>query len=314
MLNRRHIRIKVLQALYAYFQSEKNDLVSGEKELLFSLNKVEELYAYLFDLMAELHFLAQRKMEEGKKRRMATELDLNPLTKFVDNAMLKLIRDNKALSSKRADHKVSWTQEDDLVRAVFKELVETDFYKAYLNEPETSFDLDREFVIKMFKQLIANNERIQDHLEDKSIYWIDDLDLIASMIIKTMKKWEATDNDYVEILPLYRDKEDLVFAKTLYRNVISDSESLDALIKEKAKNWDIDRIALMDMLVMKLAVTEAKQFKNIPTKVTMNEFIEIAKFYSTPKSKSFINGILDNLFSELTESGEISKMGRGLME
>lgn len=314
MLNRRHIRIKVLQALYAYFQSEKDDLVKGEKELLFSLNKVEELYIYLFDLMAEIHFLAERKIEEGKRRRIATDLDLNPNTKFIDNGLLKVIRNSKALSAKRSEFKLSWDNENDMVRAMFKQLVESDFYQEYLADPIKSFDQDRDLVIKMFKQIIVNSESLQYHIEEKSIYWIDDLDLVSSMIIKTMKKWSANEDEFVAILPLYRDKEDIDFAKKLYRNVISESNKLDKLIKEKTKNWELERIALMDMLVMKLAITEAKEFKNIPTKVTMNEFIEIAKFYSTPKSKSFINGILDNLFSELKASGEITKIGRGLME
>jgi N utilization substance protein B len=314
MLNRRHIRIKVLQALYAYFQSDKNDLVKGENELLFSLNKVEELYIYLFDLMAEMHFLAERKIEEGKRRRIASDLDLNPNTKFVSNAILKTIRNSKALSAKRADFKLSWDNENDLVRLLFKHLTEADFYAEYLNDPVKSYEQDKDFIIKMFKQIIVNAESLQYHLEEKSIFWVDDLDLVSSMIIKTIKKWTAEDDEYVAILPLYRDKEDIFFAKSLYRNVISESDYLDKLIKEKTKNWELERIALMDVLVMKLALTEAKEFKNIPTKVTMNEFIEIAKFYSTPKSKSFINGILDNLFTEMKASGEITKLGRGLME
>ena len=304
-----------MQALYAYFQSDKSDLVAGEKELLKSLQKVEELYTYLFDLLAEIHFMAERKLEDGKRKRLATQDDLNPNTKFIDNTALKFIRNSKHLSIKRADYKLSWEQEKDLVYKLYRSIKEDELYISYLNDSVKSNKQDVEILIQLFKKLIVNNELVQSHIEEQSIYWINDLDLVASMMIKTMKKWVDTDKDSeAEMLPLYRDMEDQKFAKELFRKTIKESSNLEELIKARTKNWEIERIALMDNIIMKLALVEAKTFNNIPTKVTLNEFIEIAKFYSTPKSKNFINGILDELFKELTNSGKIKKTGRGLMQ
>lgn len=315
MVNRRHLRIKIFHALYAYFQHSKDSLEKGEKELFFSISKMREMYLLLMLLFEEVAKFAEKRIEEQKKKRLPTEEDLNPSTKFVDNRMIALLSENDALKLARENEKYSWSNQEDLIKQIYRFLIDAEEYKAYMDSGESSFKEDQQLVVTLFKKHIVNFEPLQHHFDENSIFWADDLDLVSSMVIKTLKMFKASSGAGQPILDLYKDPEDEVtFVKMLYRKTVALSDESEKLIKEKAENWDMDRIALLDMILMKMAITEARTFEQIPLKVTLNEYIEISKFYSTPKSNTFINGILDKLFTELKSTGMIKKIGRGLLE
>lgn len=315
MLNRRHLRIKIFHALYAYFQRSKDSLEKGEKELFFSISKMREMYILLMLIFVSMARFAEMRMEEQKKKRLPTEQDLNPNRKFIDNRVIQMLRDNNVLNAAIEKEKITWSDQPELVKKLYLMLESSEEFQNYMNSGEDSFEEDRQAVVNLFKKLVVNYEPLQNYFEDKSIFWIDDLDLVSSMVIKTLKMFDAESSPGQELLDLYKDPADEVdFVRTLYRQTVVQSEENEALIKEKAENWDMERIALLDMILMKMALTEAREFAQIPVKVTLNEYIEISKFYSTPKSNTFINGILDKLFAELKEKGLIRKIGRGLIE
>lgn len=315
MLNRRHLRIKVLQALYAFFQDEEAEMGKAERQLMFSVTKFHELYIYLLAILQRLHLLRVEKMEMARKRRVPTDEDLNPNLRFVENPFLVELSANKALNKAVETYKIQWDEDRlAIVKDAYQKMLGLPEYQGYMSgEGEMN---DQQIVTKVLKECIANNELIQHHLDEMSIFWVDDLDLASSMAIKTIKAWKKVEEEGKgEVLGLYKDeKEEKDFVEKLFRNTILESAEHEELIGEKTKNWDLDRIAYMDMLLMKMALTEARTFKSIPTKVTMNEYLELSKYYSTPKSNAFINGVLDKLFAEMKEDGRIKKIGRGLLE
>lgn len=314
MLNRRHLRIKILQALYAFEQSKSKDIAPAEKRLMESIEKMYEMYLFLMLIMLEIRDVAADRIEEGKKKRLPTEADINPNRRFVNNRLLAQLSENLDLKNFSEKAKVNWMGEGELVRRLYRFFIETNEYKAYMDSDEDSYEADKEVVIRTFKRHLINHESLQYFFEEKSILWSDDLDIVASMVIKTFKSFSEDSDPTHELLPLWKDPEDeKPFVKTLFRKAILQSKEHEALIKKHTDNWEIERIALMDMLMMKMALTEAREFKQIPVRVTLNEYIEISKYYSTPKSSNFINGILDKLFAEMQEEGTIKKIGRGLI-
>ncbi len=314
MLNRRHLRIKILQALYAFEQSKDNNISRAEKELFHSIQKMYDMYLFLMLVMVEIRGVAESKIEEGKKKRLPTEEDMNPNMRFVDNRLLKQIDENKALQSLAEKAKINWMGEGELIRRLYRSVIETEEYKDYMAAEENSYKADKEVIIRIFKRHLINHESLQYFFEEKSIFWIDDLDIVASMVIKTFKSFDEKSDEFTPLLPLWKEPEDeKAFVKALFRKTITQSEEHQALIKSHTDNWEIERIALMDILLMKMALSEVREFKQIPVKVTLNEYIEISKYYSTPKSNTFINGILDKLFTEMTDEGTIKKIGRGLI-
>jgi N utilization substance protein B len=315
MLNRRHLRIKVLQALYAYFQAKEDNFNNAEKELTRAVDKINDLYLFLLLSFSEIKSVAEEKIEDNKARKRATAEDLNPNLRFVENKLFLALDSSKELRRRAEEAKVSWIGDDnrEMFKKVMNAIRENETYFAYINsEEEQTLALDLEFAITIFKEEIANSPLIFHFLEEKSIHWMDDIDLTCSMILKTLKS--VKEDGSIDILPLFKDPEDEIpFLKTLFRKTISNDMENTAIIEELTKNWDIDRIAKMDILLMKMAITEFQEFNNIPTKVTLNEYIEISKFYSTPKSNAFINGILDNAIERLNKDNKINKIGRGLM-
>lgn len=315
ILTRRHIRIKVLQSLYAYFKSDNDNYIAGEKELFFSMNKMYDMYILYLLVFDELVKLAENRIEEGKKKRLPTEADLNPSLNFIQNKIFKLISENRDINSKSELRKLNWVNEEDALKKLFKEVRESELFTDYLALENPSFEDDRVFATKLFKKIIANFEFIHHLFEEKSIYWVDDIDLVCSMVLKSIKSFTESSDEFENILSLYKENDDEEeYAKILFRKTIDQDEENTKIINERTKNWEVERIASMDVLLMKMALTEAREFSQIPVKVTMNEYIEVSKFYSTPKSNVFINGILDKVFADMKKSGEISKIGRGLME
>ena len=314
MLNRRHLRIKILHAVYAYLQSQNSDLVKGEKELKFSIEKFYEMYLYLLAIFIEIHHAASLRVEEGKKKRLPTPEDLNPNLKFIRSGVFKMILNNRHLKKELENKKISWANHEELVRKVYKNIRESEDYEKYMNSGIRSIKEDKNFFVEIFKKFIANEENIHHFFEERSIYWNDDLDLVSVMIINTIRAFKIEDAEDNKLFSLYKEDDDEKYVKVLFRKTILEKEENLEIIEAKITNWELDRIALMDRLIMCMALSEATNFPGIPLKVTLNEYIEISKFYSTPKSAQFINGILDKITQEFKKSGKIQKTGRGLME
>lgn len=315
LLNRRHLRIKVLQALYAYQQSENNTVQKGEKELFHSIDKIYELYFRMLSIFGELKREAELRIEENKNKLRPSADDLNPNTRFVDNKVLNLLADSKNIAAHVKLYNINWSQEGVMLRKLFTQLSQTVAFENYMSDAENSFEADKAILLELFKVDIANYSPLHEYLDELSIYWQDDLDLVCVMVLRTIRDLKESANDLFDVMPLYKDEEDdSDFVKLLFAQSVRNQESHFAQIDSKAGNWELERIAIMDRLIMSLALTEAKFFNGIPLKVTLNEYIEISKFYSTPKSNGFINGILDKLFAEMKKSGEINKTGRGLIE
>ena len=313
MLNRRHLRIKILQILYGFYQDEDLDTTKAKKALDHSIDKMYQLYLLLISMIAEMQGLAIDKIEAGRKKQLPTEEDLHPNTKFVRNAALRVLANSKQLKNRLSETGVGWGKHRELLRNLHRSLIEDEEYTTYMSSDERSFRHDRESLIRMFRKHLINETAFQDMLEEESIFWVDDLDLASSMVIKTIKNINEEDEE-VDIMPVWRnDDDDKEFMVGLFTQTLAQGVLNEELIKEGAQNWELERIALIDRILMKMALAEAKTFESIPLKVTLNEYIELSKYYSTEKSHSFINGILDQLFTSLHESGDIKKTGRGLI-
>lgn len=313
MLNRRHLRIKVLQALYSFFQGDEDDFKRTETELFNAIEKIYDLYIYFLLGFAELKVIAENRLEDNKKKIRPTEQDLNPNLKFVNNSVIAILENSKELSRISAERKIDWesAEEREMFRKIFLQIRESETFFNFMNNETSGFEEDKMFILNLFKEEIANSEILHHFFEEQSIHWLDDIDLVCSMVLKTIKGITETE---CEFLPLFKDKEDeMNFIKELYRRTILMNKENEKLIDALTKNWELDRIAKMDIILMKMALTEMQVFNSIPTKVTLNEYIEISKYYSTPKSNGFINGILDKAIVLLTKESKITKMGRGLM-
>lgn len=313
MISRRIIRIKVLQILYAFFTSPETSINNTEKELFFSLQKTYDLYHFLMALVIEIQKFAQDRIDLGLKKHRPTSADLAPNTRFVNNLLIHQLKNNISLNKYLEASKLNWIDQEELIRKLYFGLVDQDFYKEYMAAQNCSYSDDRNMVEDIFKYVILENEEIESLLEDQSIYWNDDMDFVVSMILKTFKKFKEYSDERQALLPMYKDDEDRQFAKDLYRKVVLNHADNVVLIKQHTVNWDIERIAFIDNLILELALTEFLYFPSIPTKVTMNEYIELSKYYSTEKSRNFINGILDKALKDLKKANKILKAGRGLI-
>lgn len=313
MISRRIIRIKVLQILYAFFTSPDKSINNTEKELFFSLQKTYDLYHALLALPAELVKHAESLIELRRNKHFPTAEDLNPNRRFVDNKLIRQLIDNESLNKYLERSKITWVNETDMTRKIYNQLIEQDFYKEYMAAPETTYADDRKLLENFLEMIILPSEDFDSYLEEQSIYWNDDLDFVISMVLKTLKKFKETSSSGVALLPMFKDDEDEQFAKNLYRKVVVNHVDTQKIVKEHTVNWDVERIAFMDILILEMAIVEFLHFPSIPTKVTMNEYIELSKYYSTEKSRNFINGILDKILKDLKKNDQIQKAGRGLI-
>lgn len=314
MINRRLLRIKVVQVLYSYYQSEDKSLNDAEKELLFSIEKTHELYYYFLKLIIEITDYAERKIEQNKSKKLPSSEDLNPNTRFIDNEFVKQLAGNEDFVGFINEKKLSWVNYPELIKNLFNTIRESEYYKDYMEMASSDFEDDKNFWVKVFRKIITESEELGNVLEEISIFWNDDSELILSMVQKTIKKYDLEKGPHQKLLPLFKDIEDLDYVKVLLRQAILNAKSYQDDISKTVQNWDTDRLALMDMLIMQVSIAEAVAFSNIPVKVSINEFIEISKLYSTAKSGVFINGVLDKIFKDYMASGKIKKLGRGLME
>lgn len=315
MLNRRHLRIKVLQMLYSYFNDEDStDIQLAEKNLLNSIERIYDLYIYLLLSFPVVREVALNKQDERKKKLRPTKEDLYPNLKFVDNKIISLIIDSVDLSQLSENRKINWDNDEkrEIYRKIFIEIEKSEVYFEHMNNDEKGFEADRNFLIQLFKAEIANSPLIYDFFEDEDIHWMDDIDLACSMVIKTIKN---TKEDTFDIMPLYKANDDeKAFICALLKETIKKDAENELMIENLVENWEFERIAKMDVLLLKMAITELQCFETIPTKVSINEYIEISKYYSTPKSNVFINGILDKSVNLLSKENKINKSGRGLIQ
>jgi transcription antitermination protein NusB len=311
MLNRRHLRIRVLQVLYAWQQSPDKDLAKAEKSFLKSLHQVEELYIFLLLYIVELRDYAANFMEDSKNKKLLTEADVNPNTKFIDNLFINSLKDDTALLTLAGAFKLSFSGEKEMIRNIYFTIRETEEFQEYMEAEGQDFETDKKFISKLFGKHLVEEEIFQGLLEEKNIHWDDDFPFITSMVIKTIK--DASEGK-IELSPLFKDKEDKQFALDLFRKTTVHADRFTELISSKTNNWEIERVAQIDLLMMQMALTEILEMPTVPVKVAMNEYIDMAKYYSTPKSKSFVNGILDSILMDFKRDGAIKKTGRGLIE
>jgi len=313
MISRRLLRIKALMALYALNRREDNDLVKAESELTFSIAKTYDLYHYLLLLVLEINDIAAEKIEQALQKKMPTPADLNPNRKFVDNPVVLQLRNNQSYNKYISSSKLSWVNFTHVPRALYNKMLTWEVYADYMTSEDKSYMAHRRFVISLITELFYESEDLLNCLEEQSIYWNDDIDYVLVMVEKTLKKFKAESGEKAQLMPLFKNKEDEDFVKLLFRKAVLNTKQCSELIDNNTTNWEVERIALMDILVMQLAITEVLEFPEIPVKVTLNEYIEIAKYYCTPKSSTFVNGILDNIVKEIREKGLFRKYGRGLV-
>jgi N utilization substance protein B len=277
------------------------------------MNQMEELYLLLIQLMVALRDQAQVYLEKGQRKHLATAEEKNPSRTFVNNKLLRVIAEHSVFKETLKNKKLNyWELDDEYVTILFRELREQDWYKEYLQNKETTYAQDRDFVVRLYKEIIAPNEKLYDYLEDKRLTWIDDFPLVNTAIVKMLHKLSEKNATSLLLPQLYKNDDDREYALTLLRKVILNEEKLARQIEGKTPNWDTERIADIDMIILKMGIAEFLFFPSIPVRVTINEYLEISKEYSTPKSSIFINGILDKLVKEYTEAGTLNKIGRGL--
>ena len=307
MINRVLICLKIVQIIYAYYQNGGKNLDTAEKELFFSLSKAYDLYNYLLLLMVEVTKQANKKLNAAKNKLIPTKEELFPNTKFVENRFIAQLEVNKQLLDFAGNQKKTWENEADFVKSLCEQIMESDIYKEYMASETSSYEEDREVWRKIYKKIIFNNAELDQVLEDQSLYWNDDKEIVDTFVLKTIKRFEEKNGAKQELLPEFKDDEDQDFARRLFRRAILNSDYYRHLISENTKNWDLDRVAFMDVIIMQIALAEVLSFPNIPVSVSLNEYVEIAKLYSTPKSGGFINGTLDGIVNQLKKENKLTK-------
>ncbi len=308
MINRVLLRIKIIQILYSFYKSEGKSLPIAERELFFSIEKTYDLYFHLLQLSIEITRFAATRIESKRNKLRPSEEDLNPNTRFIDNSFILQLTKNVQFNEYLRKHKLSWVNHPEVIKELFDEISETEFYAEYMKAPSADYAQDKDIWRKIYKKVILQNEELDNSLEDQSIYWVDDVEIVISFIIKTIKRFDAENAENQQLLPMFKDEEDAEFARKLLRGVMTNGPLYRDMIDVNTKNWEIDRIAFMDILIMEVALAELMDFPTIPINVTLNEYIEIAKNYSTEKSGTFINGVLDNIVGSLKKENKLIKV------
>ena len=306
MINRELIRIKIVQLTYAYYQNGNRNLDMAEKELLFSLSKAYHLYHYLLALIVAVSKEARKyyDVELAKAKRENKEL---PSSKFVDNKFATQLEENKQLCDFISNQKQTWDDDIEFVRKLYLQIVQSRTYVDYMESDDNSYEADREVWRKLYKTLIMENDELDSVLEEKSLYWNDDKEIVDTFVLKTIKRFEPENNFKQELLPEYKDEEDKDFARKLFRATILNADQYQRYMSETSRNWDFSRLAYMDVVIMQIAIAEMLTFPNIPINVTINEYVDLAKIYSTPKSFGYINGMLDSIARYLISTGVLLK-------
>ena len=303
-----------MQSIYAMLQSKNTDLDKEDKFLSTSIDNMYHLYLILIGLLIEIRQKSETRIDISKKKYLATNEDINPNVKFVNNMVLKMLQENTMLKHELERKKLNnWKDDNEYVDIIFEDILQSEYYIEYMKITTSSFSEDKKFIIDIYKNVIAVNDKLYDYIEDKNLTWLDDLPLVNTLIIKVLKKLKIESNPSHFLPKLYKDEDDIQFSKDLLKKTVLNDEKLQAEIDGKTPNWDTDRIAEIDSILLKMAICEFLNFPSIPVKVTINEYLEIAKEYSTPKSSIFINGILDKLVKEYGDKKMLNKSGRGLI-
>lgn len=313
MISRRLLRIKALTILYAFNRRAGNNLETAENELVLSIGKTYDLYHYLLILILDIADLAREKIEIARQKQIPTPEDLNPNRRFIDNRFINQLAINQSLRTYTRNRRLSWSDNPELIRRLYNSIMAWDGYKEYMSAATAGYSDDKKFIGRMIKEVIMPSEDLAGVMEEKSIYWNDDLDVVLVMLERTLRSFREKGGEEMPLASLYKNDEDERFVRILLRKAILHSEEYFGLIDKHTTNWEIERIALMDTLVMVLALAEIVEFDEVPVKVTLNEYIEIAKYYCTAKSGIFVNGILDKIVREMRENKMFTKRGRGLV-
>ena len=311
MLSRRLLRIKVIKALFAHLKSGADNMMASEKTLMASVDKAYDLYFQIITLPVEVARYAEQRQELAKQKKLPTHEDLNPNTKFVDNAVIRIIANSDAVNDRIAARKLGWQRYPELIRTLYTQLLDSDYYKEYMLREERSFDEDKRLLESFFKEL-QNCDALDDVLDEISVLWCDDLPYVIMMIMRTLSGLRASHAE-IRVPAKFKSEEDPEFVKTLFEKALINYNAYQDYIEKFTANWDVERIVFMDNLIIGKAMAELTSFPSIPVKVTLDEWIEISKYYSTPGSSTFINGVLDKIVASLTEEGRIKKAGRGLI-
>ena len=313
MLNRRHIRVKVMQSIYAMHQHQSDNLDKEEKFLFQSIENTQNLYLLLLSALIEIKKKEEEYIDLASKKHLATKEERNPNLKFINNKVLVLLSESEALETALDDHNINnWKLNDDIILGLIDTIKESELYQNYMQKPVGSFEEDKNFIVDLYTEVIAPSDRLYDYLEDFKLTWVDDLPGINTLIVKQIKQLKG-ENDTLIVPKVYKDEDDKDFVKNLFRKTVLNEVELSKEYIDKTPNWDVERIAEIDTIILKMAICELLKFPSIPVKVTINEYLEIAKEYSTPKSSIFINGILDNLVKEFAQDGKLKKSGKTLL-
>ncbi len=319
MLYRRHLRIKVLQSLYSWYIGGIDDAIRGEKQLLESIDKLHDLFLYQLSFLVEIKRFAEIRIEENKQKFYPTDDDLNPSLRFIENSVLTSLEQNNNFILSESKLKINWTDQQDMVLKFYNLLKSKEFFKKYMSNENTSVEADKKLILKIVDKLIPEFELLKHYYEEKSVYFTDGYDLVNLLLIKFIENFSKKFNTQTALPGIYKPSvkgvnEDRDFVKILYRQVLRNDDSLVDELKVRTKNWEFERIPIMDTILLKMAIIELQEMETVPVKVTLNEYIELAKYFSTKNSKVFVNGVLDRLIREYKEEGKIKKIGRGLVE
>jgi len=310
MINRRHIRVKVMQSVYALLTSNSDNLVKEENFLKNSIDKMYDLYVLMLDILPRVKTLAVENIEISKKKYFATKEDLDPNTKFIDNRVFQLIEESISFQTYKEENDLdNWHIEEKYIKIIFENLLKSKLYKNYMEETETSFKKDVKFIVSFYSEFIAPNDKLADYYEDINISWVDDIPFVNTWVVRTLEGLKK--NSSLTLNRMYKDDDDKKFVIDLFRKVVLNHISFEKEIEDKTPNWETDRIADLDMILIKMGICEFMYFPSIPTKATINEYIEVAKDYSTGKSSFFINGVLDKVCKDLEKNDRLNKIGRG---
>ena len=314
MVNRRHIRVKVMQSIYAMHQNGSDDIEKEEKFLFHSIDAIQDLYLIMLSSLIEIGKKETIFLHKSSQKHLATPQERKPNEKFIKNSIFQILAENNSLSMALENRKINnWTLNDDYILILLNDIKQSKLYDKYMSNAINSFEEDKEFIVDLFMDVIVPNEKLYEYLEDNKLTWVDDIPVVNTQIIKQLKAIKPIEEGNFRVPKLFKDNEDRDFVKDLFRKTVLNEKELSKEYDDKTPNWDSDRIAEIDTIILKMAICEFLKFPSIPVKVTLNEYLEVAKEYSTPKSSIFINGILDNLVKELQTSNRIIKAGRGLM-
>lgn len=315
MLSRRDLRIKVLQALYSFFQSKNDRLDIGERQLLTSIDKINDLFIYQLSFLIEVIDFAKKRIEDGKKKFIPSEEDLNPDTRFANNRIIYQLSENRNLFNKIVQRKISWADEEEMIRRIYQKFRDSEDYQKFIDNENDSYQTDMDILALFIKKYINEDDSLKFHYEEMNIHWAEDYYTVTFLLLKFLKTIGKNWSEFKALPEIYKDideegrSDDRKFVIDLFRKSVINSRKYEELITNKTKNWEFDRIAIMDVILIKMAICEFIEFPSIPTKVSLNEYIEISKAYSSPKSKIFINGILDKLVEDLSNLDQIKKIG-----